>query len=313
MTERLVASNRNEQPMETVLRHVDLNLLTVFAAVMQEQNMTRAAVRLGMSQPAVSNAVARLKNMFDDELFVRSGRGIQPTLRAQHLFTPLRQALQLVQNELPEASFCPHSSQRTFGVAMASPLDLRLGPSLSQLVTEQGEGIKLAMTNPLNMDVAAELSQQTIDFYIGYQHLPTSEFEAELLFCDQLVAVTKAQRYAPEVELTPQLIRQSPHAKLAMGYELESILDIFYQRHPVAEVAYTGYSCSDLLYMVSQSNLITVLPSWLAQRYAQRWPLKIHSLPFFEQGFDAFINWHCGRSNDQGHQWLKNLILSTYQ
>lgn len=83
------------------LRMVDLNLLTVFDAVMQEQNITRAAHTLGMSQPAVSNAVARLKIMFNDELFVRYGRGIQPTARAFQLFGSVRQALQLVQNELP--------------------------------------------------------------------------------------------------------------------------------------------------------------------------------------------------------------------
>ncbi|HHH0062660.1 TPA: LysR family transcriptional regulator, partial [Yersinia enterocolitica] len=87
------------------LRSVDLNLLTVFDAVMQMHNVTRAAQSLGMSQPAVSNAVARLKVMFNDELFVRYGRGIQPTARARQLFGPVRQALQLVQNELPGAGF----------------------------------------------------------------------------------------------------------------------------------------------------------------------------------------------------------------
>ncbi|MGT6017374.1 LysR family transcriptional regulator, partial [Escherichia coli] len=87
------------------LRMVDLNLLTVFDAVMQEQNITRAAHVLGMSQPAVSNAVARLKVMFNDELFVRYGRGIQPTARAFQLFGSVRQALQLVQNELPGSGF----------------------------------------------------------------------------------------------------------------------------------------------------------------------------------------------------------------
>lgn len=75
------------------LRMVDLNLLTVFDAVMQEQNITRAAHSLGMSQPAVSNAVSRLKVMFNDELFVRYGRGIQPTARAFQLFGSVRQAL----------------------------------------------------------------------------------------------------------------------------------------------------------------------------------------------------------------------------
>ena len=80
---KLASEVENTKPQ---LRTVDLNLLTVFDAVMQEQNITRAAHSLGMSQPAVSNAVSRLKVMFNDELFVRYGRGIQPTARAYQLF-----------------------------------------------------------------------------------------------------------------------------------------------------------------------------------------------------------------------------------
>ena len=90
-----VPENNINQPqgyngVKPQLRTVDLNLLTVFDAVMQEQNITRAAQSLGMSQPAVSNAVSRLKVMFNDELFVRYGRGIQPTARAFQLFGSIR-------------------------------------------------------------------------------------------------------------------------------------------------------------------------------------------------------------------------------
>ena len=106
------------------LRMVDLNLLTVFDAVMQEQNITRAAHVLGMSQPAVSNAVARLKVMFNDELFVRYGRGIQPTARAFQLFGSVRQALQLVQNELPGSGFEPKRVVNVYFIfCVCSPLD----------------------------------------------------------------------------------------------------------------------------------------------------------------------------------------------
>lgn len=109
-----------KEPADIHLRSVDLNLLTVFDAVMQMQNITRAANSLGMSQPAVSNAVARLKVMFNDELFVRCGRGIQPTMRARQLFGPVRQALQLVQNELPGSEFEPLTSTRAFSCPCAA-------------------------------------------------------------------------------------------------------------------------------------------------------------------------------------------------
>src|SRR5476649_2001767 len=126
MTDLLIELQQSAASAVDNLRNVDLNLLTVFDAVMQMQNITRAAQMLGMSQPAVSNAVSRLKVMFNDDLFVRSGRGIQPTLRARQLFGPVRQALQLVMNELPGAGFDPSISMRQFNVAICSPLDKRL-------------------------------------------------------------------------------------------------------------------------------------------------------------------------------------------
>ena len=128
MTDFDTISTAKKESSDIHLRNVDLNLLTVFDVVMQMQmqNVTRAAQVLGMSQPAVSNAVSRLKSMFNDELFVRYGRGIQPTSRAKQLFGPVRQALQLVHNELPGAGFDPRQSEREFNLSICSPLDIRL-------------------------------------------------------------------------------------------------------------------------------------------------------------------------------------------
>ncbi|MGL4212949.1 MAG: LysR family transcriptional regulator, partial [Morganella morganii] len=141
MTEYTSVADVKKESGETQLRNVDLNLLTVFDAVMQMQNVTRAAELLGMSQPAVSNAVSRLKVMFNDELFVRFGRGIQPTARAKQLFGPVRQALQLVHNELPGAGFEPGSSERTFNLAISSPLDIRLTDKIIEQVKLHSENI----------------------------------------------------------------------------------------------------------------------------------------------------------------------------
>lgn len=134
MTDYTSATTTNKESADMHLRNVDLNLLTVFDAVMQMQNVTRAAQVLGMSQPAVSNAVSRLKIMFNDELFVRYGRGIQPTLRAKQLFGPVRQALQLVHNELPGAGFEPEQSDRVFSLSICSPLDIKLAPKIVERI-----------------------------------------------------------------------------------------------------------------------------------------------------------------------------------
>src|SRR5712672_1443302 len=97
---------------------IDLNLLVVFDAVMQERNVTRAGQRLGLSQPAMSHALARLRHTLKDELFVRSPKGMVPTPRAEQLALPVRAALEGLQRSLEPAQFDPASAQRDFRIAV---------------------------------------------------------------------------------------------------------------------------------------------------------------------------------------------------
>lgn len=171
------------------LRMVDLNLLTVFDAVMQEQNITRAAHTLGMSQPAVSNAVARLKVMFNDELFVRYGRGIQPTARAFQLFGSVRQALQLVQNELPGSGFEPTSSERVFNLCVCSPLDNILTSLIYNRVEQVAPNINVVFKSSLNLNTEHQLRYQETEFVISYEEFRRPEFTSVPLFNDEMVLV----------------------------------------------------------------------------------------------------------------------------
>lgn len=179
------------------LRMVDLNLLTVFDAVMQEQNITRAAHTLGMSQPAVSNAVARLKVMFNDELFVRYGRGIQPTARAFQLFGSVRQALQLVQNELPGSGFEPTSSERVFNLCVCSPLDNILTSQIYNRVEKIAPNIHVVFKASLNQNTEHQLRYQETEFVISYEEFRRPEFTSVPLFKDEMVLV--ASRKHPRI------------------------------------------------------------------------------------------------------------------
>src|SRR5438128_2930831 len=100
------------------LAAIDLNLLVVFDAVMQERNVTRAGSRLGLSQPAMSHALARLRHMLKDELFVRSRKGMIPTPRAEQLALPVRAALDGLQHSLEPTQFDPSTARRNFRIAV---------------------------------------------------------------------------------------------------------------------------------------------------------------------------------------------------
>ncbi|WP_454877480.1 transcriptional regulator LeuO [Serratia inhibens] len=297
-----------KEPADIHLRSVDLNLLTVFDAVMQMQNITRAATSLGMSQPAVSNAVARLKMMFNDELFVRSGRGIQPTLRARQLFGPVRQALQLVQNELPGSEFEPLTSSRVFSLSLCSPLDLRLGAKIINHVKLIAPQLNLQIKSYINNNIEHQLRYQDVEFVIGYSRFESTEFRSVALFDDELVLAVAQAHPRMTASLTPEQVLSEQHAVVS----LESY-GAFSKPYYIEEAMQRAVTqqCTDLysvLNLVSQTEMVAIAPAWLVQQQAAS--LKIKAVPLCTASNKAtcYLSWHESSERDKGHQWMKSVL-----
>ncbi|KUJ00268.1 transcriptional regulator LeuO [Vibrio sp. MEBiC08052] len=294
--------------MESTLRGVDLNLLTVFDAVMQEQNITRAAHNLGMSQPAVSNAVARLKVMFNDELFMRQGRGIQPTQRARQLFGPVRQALQLIRNELPNSVFTPESSTRQFNLAICSPNDLRFAPKIFSSIHDQAPQVQLHLEADSNQQLAERLRYQEVDFVIDYARFEESGFCSTEIFQDELVIVASKQHPRIQGTITSSQVIEEQHAKLSQAHGLRSFSEQAY-RDIDCHSHYEGTSLSNVLYVVSQSELITIAPRWLVEASPNREQLQTIALPFERKQICGYLSWHESNEKDKGHGWLREQLM----
>ncbi|EGR1217813.1 TPA: LysR family transcriptional regulator CalR [Vibrio parahaemolyticus] len=296
--------------MESTLRGVDLNLLTVFDAVMQEQNITRAAHNLGMSQPAVSNAVARLKVMFNDELFMRQGRGIQPTQRARQLFGPIRQALQLIRNELPSSVFQPESSTRLFKLAICSPCDMRFAPKIMAKINQQAPNVQLHLDAEFDRLLSERMRYQEIDFVIDYARFDEQGFSSTEIFKDELVVI--ASKTHPRIQggvSAEQLINEK-HAKLSKVHGQRSFSEQAY-RELDCQAAYEGSSLSNLLYVVSQSELVTIAPRWMAENAVNSDQLQILGFPFANKEISGFLSWHESSEKDKGHIWLRDQLMVT--
>ncbi|WP_434462355.1 transcriptional regulator LeuO [Serratia plymuthica] len=297
-----------KEPADIHLRSVDLNLLTVFDAVMQMQNITRAATSLGMSQPAVSNAVARLKVMFNDELFVRSGRGIQPTMRARQLFGPVRQALQLVQNELPGSEFEPFTSIRAFSLSLCSPLDLRLGAKIINHVKQIAPQLNLQVKSYINNNIEHQLRYQDVEFVIGYSRFESAELRSLALFDDELVLAVAQAHPRMTAGLTPEQALFEQHAVVS----LESF-GSFSKPYYIEEAMQRAVTqqCTDLysvLNMVSQTEMVAIAPAWLVRQQATS--LKIKAVPLCAEDNKAtcYLSWHESSERDKGHQWMKSVL-----
>ncbi|EAA5901278.1 transcriptional regulator LeuO [Salmonella enterica] len=292
------------------LRMVDLNLLTVFDAVMQEQNITRAAHTLGMSQPAVSNAVARLKVMFNDELFVRYGRGIQPTARAFQLFGSVRQALQLVQNELPGSGFEPTSSERVFNLCVCSPLDNILTSQIYNRVEQIAPNIHVVFKASLNQNTEHQLRYQETEFVISYEEFRRPEFTSVPLFKDEMVLV--AGRKHPRISgpLLESNVYNEQHAVVSLDRYASFSQPWYDTSDKQSSVAYQGMALISVLNVVSQTHLVAIAPRWLAEEFAESLDLQILPLPLKLNSRTCYLSWHEAAGRDKGHQWMEELLVS---
>lgn len=299
-----------QEGLKTQLRMVDLNLLTVFDAVMQEQNITRAAQTLGMSQPAVSNAVARLKVMFNDELFVRYGRGIQPTARAHQLFGSIRQALQLVQNELPGSGFEPLSSERLFNLCVCSPLDNLLTSLIYNKVNTIAPNIHLVFKSSLNQNIEHQLRYQEVEFVIGYDDFRRPEFSCVPLFKDEMVLVCSKDHPRQDTLTLEANIYQEQHAVVVLDRYGSFSAPWYNTPEKEACIAYQGMAMTSVLNVVSRTNLVTIAPRWLAEEYKQTWNLAVLPLPLVLNNRTCYLSWHEAAGRDKGHQWMEELLVT---
>nr|WP_231625915.1 transcriptional regulator LeuO [Kluyvera genomosp. 1] len=296
--------------MKPQLRMVDLNLLTVFDAVMQEQNITRAAHALGMSQPAVSNAVARLKVMFNDELFVRYGRGIQPTARAFQLFGSVRQALQLVQNELPGSGFEPLSSERIFNLCVCSPLDNYLTSVILNKVNAVAPHIHMVFKSALNKNTEHQLRYQEIEFVLGYDEFRRPEFACVPLFNDEMVLVAGKNHPRINGPMTEEDIYQEEHAVVSLERYASFSQPWYDTVDKQNRIAYQGMALISVLNVVSQTHLVAIAPRRLAEEFSEQLGLQILPLPMKLNSRTCYLSWHEAAGRDKGHQWMEELLIN---
>jgi LysR family transcriptional activator for leuABCD operon len=263
-----------------------------------------------MSQPAVSNAVARLKLMFNDELFVRYGRGIQPTARAYQLFASVRQALQLVQNELPGSGFEPLSSERVFHLCVCSPLDNYLTSVIYNKVEEIAPNIHLIFKSSLNHNTEHQLRYQETEFVLGYEEFRRPEFSCVPLFNDEMVLVASKSHPRINGPLLENDVYNEQHAVVALDRYASFSQPWYDTPDKQACVAYQGMAMVSVLNIVSQTQLVAIAPRWLAEEFSAQLNLQILSLPLKLNSRTCYLSWHEAAGRDKGHQWMEELLVS---
>ncbi len=292
----------------------DFNLLVVFDAVLAEGSISRAAERLGLSQPAVSNAVARLRQATGDRLFVRLGQGVAPTPYAQRIAGPLRQALASIRAALSEdQGFDPAASERSFVLYLTDLGEAYFLPRLLERLSREAPGVRIR-TLPMPPEAAQEaMKQGEVDLAVG--NLPDfrAGFYQQRLFREHYVCVVR--RDHPEIgeRLTARRFAAASHAIVTPAGTGHGIIERALIEHGLeSRIVLRVQNFLVLPSIVATTDLIALVPHSVGSQLSRHNDIKLLPVPIPIPAFDVKQCWHERFHADAGNRWLRQQFASLF-
>ena len=292
-------------------RRLDLNLLVVFHAVIEERSATAAANKLNMSQPAVSHALSRLRNAMEDELFVRTPDGLEPTPFALNLAKGVASALEQLRFTLEGAeNFAPAISTREFALAVNNHAALVLAPPLTAAISSEAPGIRLNLRPSGTLDLADELDQGHIDLAISQHSATADRFHDLKLFDEDFSAIVRADHpaLAGRDKLTLELVASLPHLVISSTGESTDFVDTALARKGLSRRIALRAPLLATNGILLQSDMIAITGTRAADAFARTAPLRVLRLPFASPTFPIALLWHRRFDDLPAHKWLRGMV-----
>lgn len=296
-------------------RQIDLNLLELFDTVYRVRNLTQAGQRLGLSQPAVSYGLARLRDMYGDALFVRMQRGVQATPFADQLAPPVADALQIVRDTIAKAAFEPRGTQRGFRIAMSDIGERLFLPYVRNWLAREAPGATVETIAPSLDELAAGLGAGEIDMALGFFPGLGKQYHLKKLFTENFVYLLRNDHPDAAPKLTAAQVKRLPHAIACPpgtehGAEVEKALQ---QPRLRPVIAMRTRSFLSLGPIVAGSDLVAPMPSNLAGEMAGHLQLRICQPPVRFPSFDVCLYWHQRYHQDLAGAWLRSGLEQLFQ
>lgn len=299
---------------------LDLNLLRVFDAVMTEQNLTRAASRLAMTQPAVSNAVKRLRDALSDELLIRTAHGVKPTARAESLWPAVRRALADLEEAVAPRSFELAKAHVTFRMAMADATAGLLLPPLVRVIEKDAPGIDIRMVPLTTREPRPLLLRGDIDLAIGFfpgvvaqlQGATETPIRHERLYAGQYVCVMRKEHPLANKDLSLDAYCQANHLLVSFSGRARGLVDdALLSLNKERRILLTVNQFFTAGKVVANSDLIMVLPRHLIEATGMTDALVAKELPFAMPEVHIDMLWHERDARSPGHQWLREQLRNS--
>ncbi|MCB2018306.1 MAG: LysR family transcriptional regulator [Hydrogenophaga sp.] len=309
---------------EANFRTLDLNLLRVFDEVMAERNLTRAAHNLAMTQPAVSNALKRLREHLGDELVRRSGYGVEATPVAQALWPTVREALAQLRASLSPTDFDPAIADKAFVLAMADATAAKLVPGLVDLLETEAPGVNLRIVPLTTRDPRALLESGSADLAVGHFPGVIAELTAihlqehsplylhQRLYDGEYVVVMRRNHPLARKPLTLDAYCGARHLLVSFsgrpfGFVDEALSAISRQRRVVITVNQFFTAGR----VVANTDLLTVLPRHFVEVTGIESALTLRELPLSVPPVHVDVLWHRQSVHSGAHRWLRDALDRT--
>lgn len=297
------------------LNRVDLNLLVVLDAIYTEGGITKAARKLHLTQPAISHALSRLREMFGDPLFERQGQAMAPTPLARGIIEPVRRSLRDLEITLNQvARFDPSTSQARFTIAVRDVLEATLLPALMERVAREAPQIEIAAVRADRRELESELAMGTLDAAIDVL-LPLSEqIRHSRIGIDPMVVMARKGHPAVGQGLDlPTYLRQDhilvSSRRAGPGLEDVELSRHGHQRRIRLRCQHYFAACS----VVSRTDLILTMPETYARIASQQFGNQILPFPLTMPTLDAHLYWHANVEDEPANRWLRERVVEVFR
>ncbi|MBB6321081.1 LysR family transcriptional regulator [Paraburkholderia tropica] len=288
------------------LTKIDLNLFIVFEAVYRTRNLTRAAELLFITQPAVSNALARMRKTFGDQLFVSTSAGMMPTPVSENIIGRVREALQLLDSSTHAGEqFDPATSQRTFRLSMNDLTEALLLPALEEVLQRQAPGIRIESYFTTRREVPEALASGAVNLAIDAPLIDDPQLEQQALGQDRYACLLRKEHPFTKKKLTLDDYLRLGHIHVSSRRQGPGLVDTELNKLGLRRTIQTRvqhYLVAPLIAM--RTDLVLTAPLALLRRYDAR----ILALPFELPELESHGYWHRSVSGDPAHRWLREQI-----
>lgn len=293
------------------LQQMDMNLFLVLEAIYNERNLTRAAEQLHITQPAVSNALARLRRTLDDPLFSRTPAGMNPTPLTESIMPKVQQALSLLGGSLSEQRlFDPATAVKTLRLSMNDMAETLLLPRLLERLQQLAPGIAVESYYVPRDQLVKELAANTLDFGLDIPLATATQLNQQRLINDRYLCMLRADHpLAEQTSLTLEQYLQLEHIHVSSRRSGPGLVDIALNklgRRRGIKLRVQHYRVAPLV--VLRTDLALTVPASLANQY----PARLFELPFQVPQMDWHLLWHKNQHDDPANRWLREQLLELF-